>query len=236
MFKKIIIINIIVGLFLTCGVVSALDLFGDGLEPEDIYIDEDYYLDTSFSNESFKKDDGEMFNWYVYSTRYELCNISSSLKGSEIITYFYNNDELVIFHDEQDGDFNNTTETINDDNYLEEYSSVIIDAIAISDKYVNVTNFKVLIIKDNEIIFNVTQPFNMSHNIKDDIKSMNSTSDSDTSSSNSGSTYVASSDSNKFHDPYCTQAKRIKDSNKITFSSRDEAISAGYESCEICNP
>lgn len=38
MLNKKIIVGLIILLFLTCGVVSAFDLFGDGLEPEDIYV------------------------------------------------------------------------------------------------------------------------------------------------------------------------------------------------------
>ena len=59
---------------------------------------------------------------------------------------------------------------------------------------------------------------------------------SSSSSSSSGATYVASSNSDKFHYPSCSAASRIKDYNKITFSSRDEAISAGYSPCGICSP
>lgn len=56
------------------------------------------------------------------------------------------------------------------------------------------------------------------------------------SSSDSASVYVGSVNSNKFHSPYCTKAESIKDSNKVYFSSRDEAISSGYSPCKFCNP
>ena len=49
-------------------------------------------------------------------------------------------------------------------------------------------------------------------------------------------TYVASAQSNKFHYSSCRAAKRINQSNLITFSSRDEAINAGYSPCGICHP
>ena len=61
-------------------------------------------------------------------------------------------------------------------------------------------------------------------------------SDDDSSSSSSGVTYVGSVNSDKFHYPSCTHAKRIKDSNKVTFSSRDDAISRGYSPCGVCTP
>lgn len=59
---------------------------------------------------------------------------------------------------------------------------------------------------------------------------------SSSSSSSSGVTYVGSVNSDKFHYPSCSQAKRIKDGNKITFSSRDDAIASGYSPCGICTP
>lgn len=62
-----------------------------------------------------------------------------------------------------------------------------------------------------------------------------SSSTSDTSS-DSGTTYVGSVNSNKFHDPSCSAAHRIKDSNLRTFNSRQEALDAGYEPCAKCNP
>lgn len=48
--------------------------------------------------------------------------------------------------------------------------------------------------------------------------------------------YVASANSDKFHDPSCSAANKIKDANKVTFSSREEAINSGYQPCGICNP
>ena len=56
------------------------------------------------------------------------------------------------------------------------------------------------------------------------------------SSSSSESTYVGSSNSDKFHDPSCTYANKIKDENKSSFSSRDDAEKSGYHSCSYCNP
>ena len=56
------------------------------------------------------------------------------------------------------------------------------------------------------------------------------------SHSSGGGRYVASVNSNKFHYPSCSAAKRIKSYNKITFSTRSEAIYAGYFSCGICHP
>jgi len=64
----------------------------------------------------------------------------------------------------------------------------------------------------------------------------------DTSSSESGSSsqnegpYVASVNSDVFHHSWCHYVDRIKDYNKVYFSSREEAINAGYRPCKVCNP
>lgn len=49
-------------------------------------------------------------------------------------------------------------------------------------------------------------------------------------------TYVGAVNSNKFHYTYCRYADRIYESNKIYFSSRDEAINSGYIPCKVCRP
>lgn len=49
-------------------------------------------------------------------------------------------------------------------------------------------------------------------------------------------TYIASSESDKFHKPRCRAAKKIDEANAIYFSSKDEAINAGYVPCGICKP
>lgn len=49
-------------------------------------------------------------------------------------------------------------------------------------------------------------------------------------------TYVGSAQSNKFHYPGCRMAKKINEGNLITFSSREEAVNAGYISCKVCHP
>lgn len=49
-------------------------------------------------------------------------------------------------------------------------------------------------------------------------------------------TYVGSAQSNKFHYPGCRMAKKINEGNLITFSSREEAVNAGYIPCKVCHP
>jgi len=49
-------------------------------------------------------------------------------------------------------------------------------------------------------------------------------------------TYVASKNSNVFHNPDCRWAKNISPNNLVTYSSRDEAIKAGKTPCKSCKP
>ena len=48
--------------------------------------------------------------------------------------------------------------------------------------------------------------------------------------------YVGSKKSNKYHNPDCRWAKKIKPSNLVTFTSAEEARSAGYVPCKVCKP
>jgi len=48
--------------------------------------------------------------------------------------------------------------------------------------------------------------------------------------------YVGSRNSNIYHVLSCSSAKRIKESNKIYFTSSKEARSKGYRACKICKP
>ncbi len=50
----------------------------------------------------------------------------------------------------------------------------------------------------------------------------------------SQSEYVASKSGTKYHLPWCGSAKRIKEENKIWFSSKAEAEAAGYEPASNC--
>lgn len=50
-------------------------------------------------------------------------------------------------------------------------------------------------------------------------------------------TYVMNTNTKKFHKPYCSSVKDIKDKNKReTTLSREEVISQGYTPCKRCNP
>lgn len=48
--------------------------------------------------------------------------------------------------------------------------------------------------------------------------------------------FVASKNSQVFHTPNCSSAKRIKPENLVGYNSRDEAIQAGKRPCKRCKP
>ncbi|MGN0234410.1 MAG: MBL fold metallo-hydrolase, partial [Bacteroidaceae bacterium] len=52
-----------------------------------------------------------------------------------------------------------------------------------------------------------------------------------------GTDYIANKNTGKFHYPYCSSVKQMKESNKLYFNgTRDELISKGYVPCKKCNP
>ena len=51
-----------------------------------------------------------------------------------------------------------------------------------------------------------------------------------------GYNYVASKNSSVFHKPGCRSAQNISEDNRVTYSSREEAIKAGKRPCKLCNP
>ncbi len=60
-------------------------------------------------------------------------------------------------------------------------------------------------------------------------------SSSNTASSSAGS-YIGNANTHKFHYPTCKSVGKISEKNKVTFSSRDDAVNQGYVACKICNP
>ena len=48
--------------------------------------------------------------------------------------------------------------------------------------------------------------------------------------------YIGNKKSMRFHYPDCRSVKQMKDSNKVEFSSREEAIERNYVPCGDCNP
>lgn len=55
-------------------------------------------------------------------------------------------------------------------------------------------------------------------------------------SSGNDAVFWASSEGNKFHKPNCEWAQKIKESNKVVYTSREAAIEDGREPCGECNP
>lgn len=50
-------------------------------------------------------------------------------------------------------------------------------------------------------------------------------------------TYVCNTNSQVFHDPDCSGAKRISEKNRLSVTcTRDEVINMGYSPCSMCNP
>ena len=49
-------------------------------------------------------------------------------------------------------------------------------------------------------------------------------------------TFVGSTNSDVYHYPTCTYARRIYPENQIWFSSSDEARAQGYRPCKVCRP
>jgi len=48
--------------------------------------------------------------------------------------------------------------------------------------------------------------------------------------------FVASKNSNVFHRPDCSSAKRIKPANLVGYSNREETLKAGKRPCKRCKP
>jgi len=51
---------------------------------------------------------------------------------------------------------------------------------------------------------------------------------------NAAAVFVASRQGSKYHFPWCSGAQRIKESNKISFNSREDAERAGYTPAANC--
>ena len=56
------------------------------------------------------------------------------------------------------------------------------------------------------------------------------------SSASTEQAYIGNSSTRKFHRPDCSSVKSMKSKNKVTLSSREEAIAEGYTPCKRCNP
>ncbi len=59
---------------------------------------------------------------------------------------------------------------------------------------------------------------------------------SESTSSSSSASYVGNANTGKFHEPSCSSVSDMSERNKVFFSSRNDAISQGYDPCKRCNP
>ena len=48
--------------------------------------------------------------------------------------------------------------------------------------------------------------------------------------------YIGNKNSKKFHELSCSSVDDMKEKNKVPLTSRDEAISRGYDPCSRCKP
>lgn len=113
-------------------------------------------IDMSYTNAS-----GENFGFYQYYLSCDLNNVSPSLRDGKVIVYFYDEDGKLL--ENNFAEFtNNTTITINDHyGSLNDYHTVHIHAALSREDLINITSYQILIIKDNNIVFNQTKPYKM---------------------------------------------------------------------------
>lgn len=53
---------------------------------------------------------------------------------------------------------------------------------------------------------------------------------------NNEMTYIGNRNTKKFHYPTCSSVNQMNESNKVSLSSRNEAVNNGYVACKRCNP
>ena len=149
-------------------------------------------------------------------------------------------DEVVKLVEEAEKDCREEFLKIDNNSYNENFEVVYARGFLHSDKFVNITHVTILLINDGVVVFNETRPFDM-NNYENDTANLDNLTNTISNDSNSSSPdddmyYVASANSDIYHEWYCTQASRITDANKITFQTREEAENQGYAPCKICCP
>lgn len=76
--------------------------------------------------------------------------------------------------------------------------------------------------------------FNTSNNSSSRVLGEGSETEKDSKENQKTCAFVGSKNSNKYHPPTCHHAKRIKEENKICFSSEQDAESKGYTPSSSC--
>lgn len=49
-------------------------------------------------------------------------------------------------------------------------------------------------------------------------------------------TYIGNRSTKKFHEEYCSSVDKMKESNKVNFTTREAAVKKGYTPCQRCKP
>lgn len=85
----------------------------------------------------------------------------------------------------------------------------------------------------SQLVNRTTEPQSTIPRVSDEAKA--STESTGTQGSHSDAkTYVASKSGTKYHLPWCSGAKRIKEENKIYFATKEDAEKAGYSPAANC--
>lgn len=134
-----------------------------------------------------------------------------------------------------------TEETNNDDESILEDDEVTDEEIIIEDD--RITDEDTITEDDKLSDDTVIEESTATDEVKDEGKSevaettTTTLSIDNSTSSEQEITYVLNTNTKKFHKPKCSSVKKIRDENKkeVTWS-RDEVISAGYDSCGNCHP
>lgn len=228
--KYLILVSIVI---ILCIIAVASSGFHNKYD-DDIYLEVQHNAVGNFSYPSYNNSISES---YLYSYFFELKNVSSWYDEGEVIIYFYN-ESGIVSSGYGEYESNNTTITINNESYSDITNAVYCQSGISCDDYFNMTSVNILLIKDGDVVFNETKPFQMNY---EDFTYLNkesntTTNDSNTSSSDDDMYYVASADSDIYHEWYCSRASKISDANKITFQTREEAENQGYTPCKVCCP
>lgn len=87
------------------------------------------------------------------------------------------------------------------------------------------------VVEENRMPVKIEYPKNLSASV---LNSQDTANNASNSTAITGGLLVASKNGSKYHFPWCSGAKRIKDSNKIWFDSAEDAKKAGYSPAANC--
>ena len=223
MYKKLIVLLVVIVGVLYCSPIIASDnsmvnysflddIFGDNhLDIDNLIIEREYYKHTDANGKVDKH-----FNYYL---NFNVKSDSDSFGHYSAKIVSYNKyDEPIEY---VDYDINNGGD----------HRVVLGNSKKVAKMSIEVTDDN-----GNVVFNNTTVALKKTKDITKDKPVEKKTTKSTSSSSSSGTTYWGSSKSGKFHRPSCEWAQKIYGSNKVVFHSRDEAISSGYQPCQVCSP